>query len=131
MRIAALLGVTEGPAYILIAGPAARHAALIATIVPDIEIVADHGALAANSEESGVSRLASHGGFPFFKGKLRGVWLSGAAAAERIEEGVRVLAHAGRIVLEPAPADADARLATLGCTVMARQGTTLVATCSS
>jgi uncharacterized protein YbaR (Trm112 family) len=126
MRIAALLGINEAPAYVFLAGPIAQHAAALASVVPDIEIIADEPALAQEPEQAGINRIASRNSIPLYSGRMRGVWLSGAEA-RRIEEGVRVLAANGRMVLEPASPDATVRLAALGVRVLAQEGETVVA----
>src|SRR5690606_39824682 len=40
VRLAALLGVTEGPAFVLLVGASARHAEAVADLVPGIEVIA-------------------------------------------------------------------------------------------
>jgi uncharacterized protein YbaR (Trm112 family) len=127
VRIAALLGVTEGPAFVLLAGPAARHAAAVAHLVEELEVIAADPALATVEETPGVSRIASGERLPFYSAKLRGVWLDGAAADTLLEEGARVLWPLGRLVLDPAPQDAEERLAAAGMRVLARKDTTLLA----
>jgi len=127
VRIAALLGVTEGPAFVLVAGPAARHAAAVAELVEDLEVIAADPALAVLAEAHGVSRIASGERLPFYSAKLRGVWLDGAVANTLLEEGARVLWPLGRLVLDPAPQDAEERLAAAGMRVLALEDTTLLA----
>ena len=127
VRIAALLGVTEGPAFVLVAGPAARHAAAVAELVEDLEVIAADPALAVLAEAHGVSRIASGERLPFYSAKLRAVWLDGAVANTLLEEGARVLWPLGRLVLDPAPQDAEERLAAAGMRVLALEDTTLLA----
>lgn len=126
-RIAALLGVTEGPANVLVTGPAARHAARVADLVEDLEVVAADASLAAETERRGVSRIAVGARLPFYGGKLRGVWLGGVDADRLLEEGARVLGPLGRLVLEPAPEHAEVRLAAAGLRILARRDDTVVA----
>ncbi len=128
VRIAALLGVTEGPAWLLVTGPAARRAADVAALIDDVEIVAADPELAAETEEPGVNRIALGDRLPFYTGRLHGVWLGGASADTLLEEGARALRPLGRLVLEPAPHDADTRLAAAGLRILARKDDTLVAT---
>lgn len=127
VRIAALLGVTEGHGHILIAGPAAVHAEGVARLIEDLEVIALNPQLAALPESSGVNRMASAATLPFHDAKLRGAWLSGETAQSLLDEGMRVLAPPGRIVLEPAPHDAEERLSAEGLRVLARRDDTIVA----
>ena len=127
MRIAALLGVSEGPAYVLVAGPAARHAPAMADLVENLEVVAVLPGLSHAAERKGVSRIAADKRLPFYGRRLHGVWLGGDTADALLEEGVRVLGPAGRLVLEPAPADANERLARAGLKVLAKRDDTVVA----
>jgi hypothetical protein len=124
IRIAALLGLDRTPGFALIVGPAARFAGDVAKLAPEFEIIADAAHAPA---ASGVSRVRSGSGIPFFADKLRGVWLSGTIAATRIEEGARVLHPLGRLVLQPAPPDARERLAGAGLNVIAEQNETMLA----
>lgn len=57
---------------------------------------------------------------------MRGVVLSGSEAG-RLEEGARVVAPGGRLVVEPAPSDARERLEAAGLRVLAAEGGTVVA----
>lgn len=125
IRVAALLGVTEGPAMVLVIGPQARLAGEIAALVEGLEVVAV--GMPDEVEAPGVSRMDIAAALPFYTGKVRAVWLGGAAADALLEEGARVLAPLGRLVLEPRPADADARIEAAGLTVIARSGETVVA----
>jgi uncharacterized protein YbaR (Trm112 family) len=127
IRIAALLGVTEGPAWVLLAGPAAARASQVASLIEQLEVVAADRALEQEPEVPGVSRIAVAGRLPFYNARLHGVWLSGAQADELLEEGARALSPLGRLVLEPAPSDVEARLSAAGLRVVARKGETLVA----
>jgi uncharacterized protein YbaR (Trm112 family) len=127
VRLAALAGVSEGPALLLLMGPAARHAPVLADLLENVEITVAGGGLDAWDEMSGVSRLEVGGRLPVHSGSLRAVVLSGAAADALLDEGMRVVGPLGRLVLEPPPADADDRLARNGFRPLARDGRTLVA----
>lgn len=126
IRIAALLGVAQGHGHLLIVGPAARHAPAVADLLEHIEVVAMEDSLEHDEERTGVSRLGADA-LPFIDGRMRGVWLSGSAV-QWMEEGVRILARAGRIVLEPAPPGARERLDALGVDVIAQQDATILGT---
>jgi uncharacterized protein YbaR (Trm112 family) len=130
LQIAALLGIREGPAMALVAGPEARWAAEVAAIVPELEVVALDAGLAeatATAELPGVSRVAAVAALPFFDRAFRGAALTGEWAA-RVEEGARVVAPGGRLVLLPAPAGAATRVAAAGLEVVMEQEDVLVAT---
>lgn len=127
IRIAALAGVSEGPALVLVAGPAARYAPAIAALVDGVEVVAAGGRLDAWREAPGVSRIEVGGRLPIHSGRLRAAFLSGEAADALLEEGARAVGPLGRVVLEPPPADADERLTRNGFRPMARDARTLVA----
>lgn len=128
IRLAALMGVAPAESFrsfALVAGPAGALAPAIAAAVEGVEVVAALPGAAA--DHPGVSPIAVDSGLPFFDRAMRGVALTGAAADALLEEGVRVLNPMGRLVLEPPPADAAARLEAAGARVVAREGDTLVA----
>lgn len=126
-RLAALMGVPEGPGFSLVVGRDARLAPGIAELAEGLEVVAVDAALVAWRERHGVSRLATAGRLPFTGGGMRAVALTGAAADAWLEEGARVVSPIGRLVLDPAPADAEARLEAVGFEVGASQEETVVA----
>lgn len=127
MRWAALMGVSEGPGFLLLTGPVAQHAGAIAALIEDVEVIAASSALHATPGE-GVSRLLVSERLPFYGNRIKGVALSGAeAAGPLLEEAARVLGKGGRVVIEPAPVDAEDRLTAAGLRVLARQDETLVA----
>ena len=128
MRLAALMGVTHGPGFLLVAGPGGAGAAEMAALIEVIEVVTlDAGAVPGG--EPGVNRVTARGAqqMPFASGKFGGVALTGSAAGLLLEEGVRVLSPVGRLVLEPAPPDAADRLAALKLRILAEEGGTIVA----
>jgi uncharacterized protein YbaR (Trm112 family) len=126
LRLGALAGVTAAPGRLLVVGPAAAHAAAIARMVGDVEVVAAEGDPAIPAEP-GVSRIAIASVLPYGNAHFAGVVLSGTAADSLLQEGARVLAHGARLVLEPAPAGAGERLAHAGLATLAAEGATLVA----
>jgi uncharacterized protein YbaR (Trm112 family) len=123
-RWLALLGVTEGPANVLVAGPGAAVAPAMAALIEHLEVVAADGAA---TPAGGVTTMTIGGRIPFHDRSLRGVVLTGPAAAALLEEGARCTGPLGRLVVEPAPADAAERLAGAGLRVLAQQGGTVVA----
>jgi uncharacterized protein YbaR (Trm112 family) len=126
-RIAALAGVTQGPAYLLVAGPAARHAAALAELLPDVHIIALHEDAHALPDHPAVSRARVSDTLPFYSGRMAGVVLSGSAASRLLEEGARVLSPLGRLVLEDTPPDAAPRLDGAGLRIAASADTVTVA----
>ena len=127
VRLAALAGVTEGPALLLLAGPGARLAPAIAALLEGVEIVAAGGGLQRWAETPGVSRIEVGGTLPLYSRRLHAAVLSGDAADVLLEEGARVVGPIGRLVLDPPPADAEERLARNGFRPLARDERTLVA----
>lgn len=125
-RWAAMMGVTEGPGFILMAGPAAAAASAVAGMIEGIEVVVAESE-PYTEQAAGLSRIAIDTALPFYSGKLRAVTLSGGVARSLLAEGARAVGPLGRIVLDPAPPDAQERLQEHGLRVMARQGTTVVA----
>lgn len=127
MRVAAMLGVAEGPGFVLLVGPMAWSARSLADLVEGLEVVAAGIGLESEEERMGVNRIAVGGRLPFYDRSLRAVALSGAAATEREAEGARVVKPGGRLVLEPAAAGAAERLEGAGFHIVVREGDTLVA----
>ncbi len=100
MKLAALLGVTEGPAHVLLLGPGSAHAAGLAAAVSELEVVAASGGFPEASQQAGVSPIVVGGGrLPFFSSVLRGVALDGNTASSWLDESVRVLAPGNRLVV--------------------------------
>jgi uncharacterized protein YbaR (Trm112 family) len=133
VRLAALIGVTPGSRYALLAGPAAAHAPPLAALIDGLEVIAvgepDAGAPddAAGAPAPGVNPLGIGARLPLATARLDGVALTGRFADDMLEEGARVLSPAGRLLLEPTPPDAAARLEAAGLRVVARDATATVA----
>lgn len=127
IRLAALLGLTEGVPYALLVGPSVVHAPALATLVEGVEVVACAESLRGWAEERGVSRFATGPVLPFRTYSMGGVALTGQGSAELLEEAARVLSPVGRLLWEPAPEDAEARLEGVGLGIVARDGAVLVA----
>jgi uncharacterized protein YbaR (Trm112 family) len=128
VRLAALLGLAGAGGTVLVAGPGAELAPGIAALVPGLEVVALTARPAAGPEAPGVSRVAGGPSIPLRGGMLRGVALTGAAAAEiPLAEALRVLAPGTRLLLDPAPAGAAEALGGMGAEVLLEQEGVLVA----
>jgi uncharacterized protein YbaR (Trm112 family) len=127
IRIAALLGLDRVRGFVLLAGPATRHAAGVAALAPGAGIVAAAGAEEPLPAATAASRLVIGGSLPFSSGSLRGIWLGGAAAAALLDSAARTLHPTARLVLDPAPDDIERRLPP-GFRITARQERTVLCT---
>ena len=124
IRVAALLGLQNAKGFVLLVGTVGRYAAAVAALADTVEVVAaDADAVHPAGER--VSRLVIGDSLPFSPGKLRGIWLAGAYADSHLEAAARALHPTARLVLEPAPDDAERRLPA-GLRVIARQDRTVV-----
>lgn len=126
LNMAALVGITEGPAFVYAAPPLAGSAPAAAPLVAGVEWVTA-GALAAGQEErAGVSRLLFDGlRLPLASARLRGAALARAEASE-IREAARVLWPGARLVLFDADDLAADSLGAAGLETLAREGGTWV-----
>ncbi|MDX1674991.1 MAG: hypothetical protein R3314_09375 [Longimicrobiales bacterium] len=125
VRLAGLMGLAEARGTVLLAGPAAAHAAAVSALVEGVEVVA----VLEGTEPgpaAGVTRLRVTARLPFRDGSLRGVALTGPRVA-LVAEGARVLGREGRLVLDPAPEAARSHLGAAGLTVLAEERGVMVA----
>lgn len=113
-RLAALLGVREGPGLLLLTGGWVSLAGRLAAMIDEIEVVALDPALHDAPEAMGVSRLTAGPALPFFHGSLRGVALEGTQLVVWEEEAVRVLGPGARLVVRDPPDDLPQRLEARG-----------------
>jgi uncharacterized protein YbaR (Trm112 family) len=127
MRLAALLGVAEGPANVALVGPVTAHAGALAELIPELEVVALSARLRGSAERPGVSRMVSAPGLPFRPLTLEGVALSGEGSVDLLEEAARVVTPFSRVVVLDASEEVEAALRALGLRVRVRQGDILVA----
>lgn len=101
LRLAAMIGVREGPGMLLLMGGTAAQAPRLAAMIPDIEVVALHPDIEEWGEAEGVSRGRTGSGLPFFAHTMRGVALDTTTRpADELAECVRVLAPGARLVIE-------------------------------
>jgi uncharacterized protein YbaR (Trm112 family) len=127
VRLAGMLGVTEGPAFLMLAGPATAHAAVIAQMIEDVEVLTI-GAAAGTGDGPGINRIYAGGPqLPIASGKVVAVALTGTSAAALLEEGARTVSPLGRLVLDPVPSDAAEKLQRHGMRIAAEQDGAAVA----
>lgn len=126
VRLAALLGLTEAWGSVAVAGVGADLANALAILVPGVEVVHVAGAPGGGEGEGRLSRVLAGAPLPFAPGSLRGVAL-GRPAAGLADEGVRLLAPVGRLVVEGAPPGAAGAFAAGGVRVLLDQEGWLVA----
>ncbi len=120
LRLAALMGLAGASGMALVAGPGARHAAAVAALVPELEVIAlaDAAEPAPIADDARVTPVrASGAGLPF-RGGLRAAALTGGADDARLREALRVLAPGARLVVDPAPAGTADALRGLGAEVL-------------
>jgi len=110
LQVAALLGVREGPGFLLLTGSSVRHADRLSAMVEGIEVVAVHPGLRSDPEAPGVSRIQVGPILPFRDRSLRGVVLEGRRGEAGIEDAARVLVPGARLVLRAPGAEAVARM---------------------
>lgn len=127
IRLAALMGLVEGISYALVIGPGVVHAPALSALVEGLEVIAWSPAARGWEEAAGVSRLTGGSALPFHDRSIGGVALTGGDADVPLEEAARVLAPAGRLLLDPAPREARRRLEELGLAVLAEEGEVIVA----
>jgi len=104
MRVAALLGVREGPGFLLLSGSSAAHAQAITSMITEIEVVTIHPGLRSAAETPGVSRITAGPVLPFRAHTFRGIVLDGESfRGGYLDEGARTLAVGGRLVILTPP----------------------------
>lgn len=126
-RLAALLGVVEGPGTLLLLGRPVRLAGLVADAVPGVEVAALDADLNGWPEHPRVSRFVSRPGIPFFSRCLRGVVVDGELGEAWLDEAARVVAPLSRVVVTHASESAADRLVGLGLEILASETGTVVA----
>jgi hypothetical protein len=136
LRVAALLGIEPSSRYVLLCGPAAAHAPALRAMFENVEVITVHDAAMSPGDTSAdvaaatspdINNIGMATKVPFANMRVSGVALTGSYADALLEEGARVVAPVGRLLLEPVPANADARLEAAGMRVIARDDSALVA----
>ena len=128
-RLAAMLGVLEGPGNVGLVGALSAHAGALADRIMGVEVVAIDADARAEPERAGVSRMVAGVELPFHMWSLRALALSEGSAEllERPKELAQLVPRGGRIVVEAPSAEAEARLAAAGARVLARDERWIVA----
>lgn len=127
VKLAALLGLEEGRGLALLAGDVAPLAPGLARLIDGLEVIVVDAGAHGWPERAGVSRLAAGPGLPLHDRSLRGVALGRDVAPALLDEAARVVAPAGRLVVEHAPEDAAPRLEAAGLHVLLSESGVLVA----
>lgn len=137
LRLAAFMGVTGGTGYVLLCGPAARHAVAVARLLEGVQVIAaaygggEGGADPADADVAAytqvVNALVVARALPFATGRLAGVVLSGTSSSELLEEAARATSPLGRLVVLDAPRDATERIAAAGLRTIVAEGGAVVA----
>jgi hypothetical protein len=98
MRLAAVLGVTQGPAYALILGNEAGAAAAIAALIPGLEVIVVREEIVEEQEQPGVSRLLVGNAMPLRGDSMRAVLVGTGVCEPHARDALRVLAIGARLV---------------------------------
>lgn len=125
LRIAAGLGVADGPGFVIVWDGREDEAVGLSELVPGVEVVVT-GWGARDFASAGVSAMAVGEALPFADGSARGVVVGDAQRAGAWQESVRALAPGGRVVAKASP-DAERRMSASGCALLARDEEVLVA----
>lgn len=125
LRLAALIGVAQGPALIAVAGSVAGRAAELAALLPGVEVVA----LAPRfhfAPPPGASHLLASERLPLRSGSLAGIAVAGPWAEFVLDEALRTVARSGRVVLLDASPRSEQAFRNQNLTVLASEPGTLV-----
>lgn len=125
LALAALLGVTEGPAMLALVGEWRAAPSQLAAVVPEVEVIVLQTSRAQHADDAHVSRLRAGRRLPLREAAVQGVAVAGAAFA-LLSEAARICRLAARVVLFDTEA-APEQLAEHGLRVLAQQGRTVVA----
>jgi hypothetical protein len=126
LAVAALFGITEGPATVLMLGAFEGVADQLAGIVPDLRVVVAHPGARAASEAELVSVLRTGARVPLRAASMRAV-LVGKHASDRVADALRVCGLAGRIVMDGVSDAARAEVRAGGYRVVAEDADRMVA----
>lgn len=127
-RIVALLGIPRGPGTVAMVGRPAVHAASVAEVVEDLQVVAVDPDTRHWPDRTSVSRMVAAPGLPFFSQILRGAVVDGALGGGLLFEAARVVASKSRVVVTEAHGDVREVLEDAGLEILAAESGTVVAT---
>jgi len=135
-RLAALLGVTTPNATVLLVEPRGDLAPAVSDVVPAVHVVGmageeqrhdpPGGAPGLEAGEGILSRVLGGARIPFRDRSLRGLAIAGPDPRPLLEEARRTLLPGGRLVVDPAPADAAEMLRESGFHLRLEQGRLVV-----
>jgi len=128
VRVAAMLGITEGPAHVLAGGDALHHAPALSRLVPELEVIVVEPAAMAWEETPGITRMHVGPRLPLQSRSMKGVVLGGEGVDLLLEEGIRVLASGGRLVVLDQGEGIGRRLMDAGLGLLLHQTGATVAT---
>jgi hypothetical protein len=120
-----MLGITQGPGFVLLVGAASEVAGEIAGMVPGLEVVvAGAGAMSA-AERAGVNRVQCSTAVPLRDGSMRGVVVLQDIDADKLRALIRLLGPGARLIT--CSKHDNAVLETAGLRVLARDANAVVA----
>lgn len=129
VRLGALLGLAEARGPVLLTGPVRSRAAELAHLLDEVEVVVLVGSgeapPAAEDGANEVTYVLARGAVPFRGGALTAAALTGAGTA-LVEEALRAVRPAGRVLVDPVTEELEARATAAGGAVVAREGSTLL-----
>ena len=126
-KLAALLGVSEGPAMLLLVGVHEAEAEALADMLQEVEVLVAHDDVKPGVERMGVSRLRVGTMMPLHDRAMRGVAISDGSTLSVVMEAARVCGIAARLVVQDASNEVRAWLGANGLRILAEQGQILVA----
>ncbi|MQA91566.1 MAG: hypothetical protein GEU90_15310 [Gemmatimonas sp.] len=132
-RAAALLGVNDVNATLLVVEPAGEAAGEVARVLQGTHVVG--GSAEPNpgfqGGESVLSSILIGEQIPLRDRSVRGIALLGTVSTKLIEEAARLLVRGARLVVDPAPPELSKELREQGFTVHLEQDGVVVATASA
>ena len=125
-----LLGITRGPATVLLIGGPTELGPGLAALLDDIHVVGADADLARWPTDPSWSRIVSYPGIPLFSRSLRGVVIDGRLDRHWFEEAARVITPMSRVVVVNAVTTTSKWLQAARLSIMANESGRVVATSS-